>query len=158
MSVSICFPLGTRAVSSAVEHSLHTVRPRNTVPGKTTGYLPQKPSDRATSRHKSARQATNRATGLESSPAAARCTLGCYPDIPEINLARPGESVTDPIILYRFRVRDAVTGKWHITRYALTEQEAEQRYGKGNYERLDWSKEVREGGDPGSLSAGHLFR
>lgn len=61
-------------------------------------------------------------------------------------------------VLYRFRVRNALTGKWRQTRYVLTEENAEKRFGKGNYERLEWSKEVREGGDAGGEGHGRLFR
>jgi len=43
------------------------------------------------------------------------------------------------LVLYRFEVRDAITGKWRQTRYRLSDAEARQRYGEGNYERLDWS-------------------
>jgi hypothetical protein len=48
-------------------------------------------------------------------------------------------------VLYFFRVRDSISGKCRQTRYRLTENEARQRYGEGNYERLDWSREVRTG-------------
>ena len=59
--------------------------------------------------------------------------------------------------LYHFKVRDPVTGKWRTTNYRLTVEEARQRYGEGNYEVLEWSREVRAG-DPPKLTAGHLAR
>ena len=49
-------------------------------------------------------------------------------------------------LLYFFRVRDEITGKWRQTRYRLSDGEALNRFGAGNYERLDWSREVRTGG------------
>ena len=44
-----------------------------------------------------------------------------------------------------FRVRDAIAGKWRQTRYRLSEADALDRYGAGNYERLDWSREGKTG-------------
>ena len=40
--------------------------------------------------------------------------------------------------------------------YSLAIEEARQRYGEGNYECLEWSKEVREIGDPERLRAGYV--
>ena len=60
-------------------------------------------------------------------------------------------------VLYYFRVRDAITGKWRQTRYRLSEADALDRYGEGNYELLDWTREVRDG-DPSKSSAAHLAR
>ena len=60
-----------------------------------------------------------------------------------------------PHELYLFKVRDLVSGKWRQTRYRLTDETARERYGEGNYERLDWSREVRDG-DPHKMSAAHL--
>ena len=48
-------------------------------------------------------------------------------------------------ILYYFRVRDQRTGKWRQTRYRLSDAEALERFGAGNWERLDDSREVRTG-------------
>lgn len=56
---------------------------------------------------------------------------------------------------YLFKVRDEITGKWRQTRYRLTTEIARKRYGEGNYELLEWSREVREG-DAARLTAGHL--
>lgn len=50
-----------------------------------------------------------------------------------------------PVVLYRFKVRDSNTGKWRQTRYSITLEEAKERYGDGNYEPLEWSKEIRTG-------------
>ena len=61
-------------------------------------------------------------------------------------------------ILYFFKLRNEVTGKWHQTRWRMTIEEARQRHGEGNYQVLEWSKEVRERTDPSRLSAGHLYR
>jgi hypothetical protein len=49
----------------------------------------------------------------------------------------------DEIILYRYRVRDAVTGKIQTTRCHLTDDEARQRYGDRLVERLERRREVR---------------
>jgi hypothetical protein len=43
------------------------------------------------------------------------------------------------LVHYLFKVRDLVTGKWRQTRYRLNDDEARERYGEGNYERLDWA-------------------
>ena len=58
--------------------------------------------------------------------------------------------------LFFFRVRDALTGKWRQTRYRLSDEDARVRYGEGNYERLDWTREIRIG-DPGKQSTSHLL-
>lgn len=42
-----------------------------------------------------------------------------------------------------FRVRDGRTGKWRTTHHKMTLVEAAKRHGEGNYEVLEWSKEVR---------------
>jgi hypothetical protein len=47
--------------------------------------------------------------------------------------------------LYFFKVRDQISGKWRQERYRLTDETARERYGEGNYERLDWTREVRTG-------------
>ncbi len=60
------------------------------------------------------------------------------------------------LILYRFKVRDPITGKWYRTNYRLAVEEAQERYGEGNYELLEWSKEVRDVGDPLKLTAVHV--
>ena len=60
----------------------------------------------------------------------------------------------DDLVLYFFRVRDA--GKWRQTRYRLSDDEARLRYGGGNFERLDWTREVRIG-EPGAQSTAHLL-
>jgi hypothetical protein len=52
--------------------------------------------------------------------------------------------MSEPIVLYRFRVRDEITGKIRTTRYHLTEQEALERYGDRLVERLDETRAVRE--------------
>lgn len=49
------------------------------------------------------------------------------------------------VILYRFRVRDSYTATWRQTRYSITLEEAQERYGDGNYEPLEWSKEIGVG-------------
>ncbi len=51
-----------------------------------------------------------------------------------------------------------LTAKWFTTSYHPTVEEAEQRYGECNYEVLEWSKEVRDVGDPLKLSAAHVQR
>jgi len=58
--------------------------------------------------------------------------------------------------LFFFNVRDSLTGKWRKTRYRLNEDEARARYGDGNFERLDWTREIRNG-DPGGQSTAHLL-
>jgi len=55
-----------------------------------------------------------------------------------------------------FNVRDAISGKWRKTRYRLNEEEAGAVYGDGNFERLDWTREVRSG-DPSNQSTSHLL-
>ena len=60
----------------------------------------------------------------------------------------------DDLVLYFFRVRDA--GKWRQTRYRLSDDEARLRYGDGNYERLQWTREVRSG-DLSAQSTSHLL-
>jgi len=60
------------------------------------------------------------------------------------------------LLLYFFNVRDAITGKWRKTRYRLTDETARAVYGEGNYERLDWTREVRTG-DAGGQSTAHLL-
>jgi len=62
----------------------------------------------------------------------------------------------EPQSLYFFRIRDALTGKWRQTRYRLNDEDARARYGDGNYERLDWTREIRTG-DPGGQSTSHLL-
>jgi hypothetical protein len=62
----------------------------------------------------------------------------------------------DDLVLYFFDVRDEITGKWRQTRYRLSDEEARVRYGDGNYERLDWTREIRDG-DPGNQSTAHLL-
>ena len=49
------------------------------------------------------------------------------------------------LVLCYLRVRDQITGKWRQTRYRLSDDEARQRFGAGNYGRLAWSREVRSG-------------
>ena len=46
---------------------------------------------------------------------------------------------------YLFRVRDPISGKWGQTRYKITNQTAQERYGEGNYERIKHTREVRVG-------------
>ena len=60
------------------------------------------------------------------------------------------------LLLYFFNVRDETTGKWRKTRYRLTDETARAVYGDGNYERLDWTREVRIGA-PGVQSTSHLM-
>jgi hypothetical protein len=62
----------------------------------------------------------------------------------------------ETIELYKFRVRDPLSGKWRETRYRLSDTEALVRYGDGNYERLDWTREVRSGAATGQ-STSHLM-
>ena len=59
--------------------------------------------------------------------------------------------------LYLLNVRNPITRKWRQTRYRLTAENARERYGEGNYERIDASREVRDG-DPARSSAAHLAR
>ena len=44
--------------------------------------------------------------------------------------------------LWRFRVRDPITGKRYVTRYVTTEQDAKERY--PDAERVEGTLEVRE--------------
>lgn len=54
--------------------------------------------------------------------------------------------------LWKWRVRDPITGKLRTTRYRCTEEEARQRY-PGGVERVPGSLEVREvGGEPNGTS------
>ena len=46
---------------------------------------------------------------------------------------------------YLFRVHDPISGKWGQTRYKITDQIAQERYGEGNYERIQHTREVRNG-------------
>lgn len=50
------------------------------------------------------------------------------------------------IVLWLWEIRDASAGRWHKTRYRMTEQDARERFGV-DARRLDWSREVRDG-DP----------
>ena len=59
--------------------------------------------------------------------------------------------------LYLFNVRNPITRKWRQTRYRLTAENARERYGEGNFERLDWTREVRDVG-PRGQSMAHLAR
>jgi len=61
-----------------------------------------------------------------------------------------------PNVLYFFRVRDSLTGKWRQTRYRLNDEEARARYGDGNFERLDSMREVRSG-DPRQQGTSQLL-
>ncbi len=47
------------------------------------------------------------------------------------------------VTVYPFSVRDGRTGRWRTSRHKMTFAEAVERYGKGNYEVLENSKEVR---------------
>lgn len=49
----------------------------------------------------------------------------------------------EPLILYRFRIRDPITREWRTTSYHLLVEEARERYGDGNYEALESTREVR---------------
>jgi hypothetical protein len=66
--------------------------------------------------------------------------------------------MADQVILYFFKLRSDVTGKWHKTRRRMTIKEARQRHGKGNYEVLWDTREVRSLSNPAQLTAGHLYR
>ena len=59
----------------------------------------------------------------------------------------PAKLFSMELVLCYFRVRDQIGGKWRQTRYCMSDTEALERYGAGNYERLDYSREVRVGGD-----------
>ena len=54
--------------------------------------------------------------------------------------------------LYRFKVRDTVTGKGYETRYRLTVEQARERYSE--HEILLYTKEIRE--VRAGFSASHL--
>src|SRR5258705_7781866 len=47
------------------------------------------------------------------------------------------------INIYTFRVRDGGTGKWRDSRRKMTIANADKRYGEGNYEVIESSKELR---------------
>ena len=47
------------------------------------------------------------------------------------------------VTVYTFRVRDRRTGNWRDSRHKMTTSKADKRYGDGNYEVIDSSKEVR---------------
>jgi hypothetical protein len=47
------------------------------------------------------------------------------------------------VTVYTFSVRDGRTGGWRTSRHKMTLAEAVERYGKGNYEVIEDSKEVR---------------
>jgi hypothetical protein len=47
------------------------------------------------------------------------------------------------IELWRWRVRDRLTGKLYVTRYLMTEDEAQVRHREA--EKVEWSLEVRRG-------------
>jgi hypothetical protein len=59
------------------------------------------------------------------------------------------------ITLYRFKVRNPTTDKLTQTRHRMTIERAAARHGAGNYELIEWSKEVRQV-DPLRNSAAHL--
>ena len=66
--------------------------------------------------------------------------------------------MADQIVMYFFKLRSEVTGKWVKTRWRMTIEEARTRYGEGNFEVLWETKEVLEGSDhPGANSAAHLY-
>jgi hypothetical protein len=46
--------------------------------------------------------------------------------------------------LYLFKVRNPITGKWRRTRQRSTVDAARKRYGEGNFEPIEGSREVRE--------------
>ena len=46
-----------------------------------------------------------------------------------------------------------MSGKWGQTRYRLTEEIACERYGKGNYERIDSSLQVRTNNHSGQSAS-----
>jgi hypothetical protein len=50
----------------------------------------------------------------------------------------------DDLILYRFRVRDEITGRVYVARYHMTDEEARQRFGDRLVERLEHTREVRQ--------------
>jgi hypothetical protein len=58
-------------------------------------------------------------------------------------------------ILYRFRVRDQIRKKWYVTHF-MTVAEAIERYGEGNSELVEGSREVRSG-DPSRQCASHIM-
>ena len=47
------------------------------------------------------------------------------------------------VTVYTFRVRDQRTGNWRDSRRKMTIVKADKRYGNGNYEVVEDSKEVR---------------
>ena len=47
------------------------------------------------------------------------------------------------VTVYTFRVRDRRTGTWRDSRRKMTIVKADKRYGNGNYEVVEGSKEVR---------------
>ncbi len=56
--------------------------------------------------------------------------------------------------VYLFKVRDSISGQWQQTRYPMTIEMARARFREGNYELLEWSREVRVS-DPVRLTATH---
>ena len=44
-----------------------------------------------------------------------------------------------------FRVRNAISGKWAQTRYKIMNQTARERYGEGNYQRIEHAREATTG-------------
>lgn len=55
--------------------------------------------------------------------------------------------------VFQYRVRDPVTGRWYLTRYKLTEEEAAKRYPGG--ERLDGTEETRTVYDRDEILSSH---
>jgi len=47
------------------------------------------------------------------------------------------------VTVYTFRVRDGRTGKWRTSRHKMTLDQADERYGYGNYELIEDSREIR---------------
>lgn len=60
-----------------------------------------------------------------------------------ISLQFPTFKLMCTVTVYTFSVRDGRTGRWRTSRHKMTFTEAVERYGKGNYEVLEDTKEVR---------------
>lgn len=55
--------------------------------------------------------------------------------------------------MYQYRVKDPITKRRYLTRYKLTEEEAEKRFPER--ERIDITVETRTTYDPGEIHSSH---
>jgi hypothetical protein len=57
-----------------------------------------------------------------------------------------------------FRVLNPISGKWAQTRYKITNQTARERYGEGNYQRIEHAREAITGNAEGTPGEKNINR